>query len=149
MWLAFIGGPVMLAMGGYEYYRTSRLKTQGVKTSGILVDSSTRATGKGRTAHRITLDYKLPGGTPTYRKEFSVSEAVYSQARQDGRLPVTYLPQDPTVSMAGDHLPVETEPFAIGGGLIIFGLVVWYVLRRQASKERNSVGGENHGSMVT
>jgi hypothetical protein len=134
MWLAFIGGPVMLAIGGYEYVRASKLKTEGAKIPGILVASNTLNTGKGRVSHRITLDYKPAGANATYRKEFVVAEPIYDRARQDGQVPVTYLPSDPRVSTAGDDVPIETEQFAIGGGLIVFAFVVWLVLRRQTRR---------------
>jgi Protein of unknown function (DUF3592) len=131
MWLALIGGPLMIAMGGYEYHRTSKLKTEGATIPGVVVDSNTLDTGKGRTSYRITLDYKPPNDETTYRKEFFVTEVIYDKARQAGHVPVTYLQSDPTVSAAGDDIQVQTEPFAIGGGLIIFALAVRYYLRRQ------------------
>ena len=31
MWLAFLGGPAMIAMGGYQYFQSSKLETEGVK----------------------------------------------------------------------------------------------------------------------
>lgn len=134
MCLALIGGPLAIAMGGYDYHRTSKLKTEGTKISGIVVDSNTLDTGKGRASYRITLDYKPPNDETTYRKEFFVAKEIYNQARQAGTIPVTYLRSDPTVSTAGDDIPVQTEPFAIGGGLILFAVAVWYYLRRQMQK---------------
>ena len=142
MWLAFVGGSGMIAMGGYEYYRTSRLKTEGVKISGSLVDSNTLDTGMGRTSYRITLDYKPPDDDTTYRKEFFATEVIYNQARDAGQVPVTYLPSDPTLSTAGDDIPVKTEPFAIGGGLIILAFAVWYYLRSQMQKVESYVVAE-------
>ena len=131
MWLALICGPLTIAMGGYEYYRTSKLKTEGAKIPGVVVDSNTFDTGKGRTSYRITLDYKPPNDETTYRKEFFVTAVIYDKAKQAGHVPVTYLKSDPTVSAAGDDIQVQTEPFAIGGGLILFAIAVWYYLRRQ------------------
>ena len=134
MCLALIGGPLIIAMGGLEYHRTSKLKTEGAKIPGVVVDSSTLDTGKGRTSYRIILDYKPPNDETTYRKEFFVTEEIYNQARQAGHVPVTYLRSDPTVSTAGDDIHVQTEPFAMGGGLILFALAVWYYLRMQKQR---------------
>lgn len=139
MWLAFLGGPVMIAMGAYEYYRTSKLKTEGAKSPGMVVDSNTLDTGKGRTSFRITVDYKPANDEATYRKEFFVPEAIYNHARQAGQVPVTYLPRDPAVSAVGDDIPVQTEPFAIGGGLILFAFAVLYYLRRTTKNVENYV----------
>ena len=142
MWLAFVGGPVMIAKGGYEYNRTSRLKTEGVRTRGTLVDSDGLDTGKGRRSYRITLDYKSKNGETTYRKMFVVTEALYNQARRAGQAQVTFLPDDPGVSTAGDHIPVKSEFFAIGGGLILFALVVWRYRRRQMRSVESYLVGE-------
>lgn len=134
MCLALIGGPLAIAMGGFDYHRTSKLRTEGTKILGAIVESNTLDTGKGRTSYRITLDYKPSNDETTYRKEFFVTEEIYNQARQAGNFPVTYLRSDPTVSTAGDDIQVQTEPFAIGGGLIIFALAAWFYLRRQVQK---------------
>ena len=134
MWLAFLGGLVMIAIGGYGSYQSAKLKSQGVQVPGILVDSNTPSTGKGRTSYRITLDYKSVDNEITYRKEFVVSEAVYSQARQAGQVPVIFLPSDPTVSAAGGRIDAETEPFAIGAGLLVFAFALRYYLRREMRK---------------
>lgn len=141
MWLALLGGPLAIAMGVYEYDRTSRLKTEGVEVPGTLVDSSTLNTGKGRTSYHVTLDYTPTDGATTYRKEFFVSEALYDTARQAGQLPVTYLPSDPTVSAAGEDIPFQTEQFAIGGGLILAACGVWYYLRRQMQQVEDYITG--------
>lgn len=122
MWLALIGGTLMIAMGGYEYDRTSKLKTEGATIPGVVVDGNALDTGKGRTSYRITLDYRPPNDGTTYRKEFFVTEAIYNKARQAGHVPLTCLQSDPTVSTAGDEIQVQTESFAIGGGLILFAL---------------------------
>jgi hypothetical protein len=120
--------------GGLRLSSNFETENRRHKDSSIVVDSNTLDTGKGRTSYRITLDYKPPNDETTYRKEFFVTEEIYNQARQAGTFPVTYLRSDPTVSTAGDDIPVQTEPFAIGGGLIIFALAVWYYLRRQMQK---------------
>jgi len=142
MGLAFVGGPLMIAMGGYEYYRTSKLKTEGAKIPGTLVESNALDTGKDRTSYRITLEYLPPNDDTTYRKEFFVTEAIYNHARQAGQVPVTYLPSDPTVSTAGDDITVQTEPFAMGGGLIVFAFAVLYYQRRQMQKVERYVTAE-------
>lgn len=134
MWLAFIGGPVMIAMGGYESYRTSQLRTRGETIRGTLVTHDTLATGKGRTSYHVTLDYAPPESETTFRKEFFVSKTHYEQAVHDGHIDVTYLPSDPTLSTVGDNLPFNTEPYAIGGGLLLIALGAWYFQRRQRAK---------------
>ena len=142
MWLAVVGAPVMFALGGYDYYRASKLKNDGFTVTGTLVDSSMLDTGKGRTGFRITLDYKPPDDASTYRKEFAVSQATFEQARELRELPVRYLPSDPTVSAVGDDAGIDPEPFAIGAGLIVFALAVWAFLRWQSARVEAYVTGD-------
>ncbi len=61
MWLAVILGPVIVALGGSEYLQSSKLKSEGLKAPGTVVESSTLATGKGRTSYyRPAFDYQPP-----------------------------------------------------------------------------------------
>lgn len=142
MWLAFLGGPCFIANGYYSYTHAAKLRAEGIKTAGTLVDSSREDTGKGRTVFRITLDYAPPPNEMTYRKEFIVPEAIFQQALQAGQYPVTYSPKDPTASMVNDDLSAEVEPIVIGFGLILFSMGVWYYLRRQSLSVDRYLAGE-------
>nr|WP_261361264.1 DUF3592 domain-containing protein [Aeoliella straminimaris] len=142
MWLAAVGGLVMLAGGGYEYHRMQRLGREGKQVPGTLVDSSTLNTGKGRTSYHLVLDYKPPDSETTYRKEFFVDQTVYNQAQQAGQVPVTYLPSDPTLSTGNQQAKGDTEPLVIGGGLLLVAVGIWAYLRWQIRRVMRYVMGE-------
>lgn len=134
MWLAPLAGLVMLANGGYEYWRTQQFKEVGVQVPGQLFHTDVVATGKGRTSYRVTLDYTPLDQDEVYRQQFTVSKSLYDTALRQEELPVTYLPEDPAQAVAGSEIPIQWESFAIGGGLILAAAAVWYFLRRQALK---------------
>ena len=142
MWLAAVGGLVVLAGGGYEYHRMQRLGREGKQVPGTLVDSSTLNTGKGRTSYHLMLDYQPPNSEITYRKEFFVAQSIYDQALKAGQVPVTYLPSDPTLSTASQQAKGDTEPLAIGGGLLLVAVGIWAYRRWQVRRVMRYVLGE-------
>src|SRR3954471_22652259 len=79
MWCALIGGPIVLAMAGFELYRGMQLKSLGKEVVGILRSSEALNTGKGRTSYQIVVDYRPPESDTKYRKQFVVSEDQYGQ----------------------------------------------------------------------
>lgn len=133
-WLALVGGIVMLGGGTYEYMQAVKLQTSGEQTVGKLFDKTTLATGKGRTSYQVILDYKPPDDATTYRKPFVVSKELFDQIAQQGEATVTYLPDSPETSSVGGQTRINTEPLAIGGGLVLVSAVVWWYQRREWKK---------------
>jgi hypothetical protein len=131
MWLALVGGIFMLAGGGYEFQRMSRLKSDGIRVVGRLFDHSKLATGKGRTSYHLVLDYEPKDDAQIYRKEFFVTKPIYDAALQTQQAGVIYLPSDPTESVAGDTVSPDAEKLAIGGGLLLLSAAVWFYYRRK------------------
>jgi hypothetical protein len=133
-WLALVGGIVMLCGGAYEYWRGVQLQTTGKQTVGKLFSNNEVATGKGRTSYRVLLDYKPVDSATTFRKEFVVGKPLYDQIVQNGETTVTYAPSDPETSAVGAKLPINTEPLAIGAGLLLVSAGVWWYQRREWQK---------------
>jgi len=131
MWCALIGGPIAFAMGGYELYRGIQLKSVGKEIVGAVRSSEALNTGKGRTSYQIVVDYRPPGSDTMYRKQFVVSEEEFQNAKRVGQCKVTYLPSDPTFSTVGEATSQASEMIEIGGGVFLFGVGVWWALRRQ------------------
>jgi Protein of unknown function (DUF3592) len=131
MWLMLIGGPFVICMGLYEQYRVSQLRTVGQKVDGKLFDSNSLNTGNGRTSYHLTVDYRPPASDTMYRKDFTVDETTFQQVKEAGTCMVTYLPSDPTVSGIGDNVKADSEPLAIGGGLLAIAGVIWLYFRKQ------------------
>jgi len=130
MFLAFVGGPVVLAMGAYEQYRANDLKSNGFTVPGKLEDSNVINTGKGRSSHRVTLKYFVESNNTRYSKEFIVNKVQFDEAERNGELEVTFLPTDPAFSMAGG-VKGNSEMFAMGGGILFVGVAIWLYRRRQ------------------
>ena len=133
MWCALIGGPIALAMASYEFYRGKQLKSVGKEVVGNLFSSETLNTGKGRISYQVVVDYLPPGSGTKYRKLFVVSEDEYNQAKSTGECKVVYLPSDPLFSAIGEPTTQASEMMAIGVGVFLFGVGVWWYLRRQMS----------------
>lgn len=141
MGLAFLASPVMIGLGGCDAYRVARLKREGVQVVGSLVDSRPLNTGKGRTSHQITLEYVPAGSDVGYQKDFVVTEAIHDEAKRTGEFPVTFLPSDPRISVAGREAVYEFEFFAIGAGLLAGAFFVrWYLRRQMANLDRFLAG---------
>jgi hypothetical protein len=137
MWISLLGGPLAIAMGGYETYRASQLKTIGKQVTGKLFDSETLDTGQGRTSYQIVVDYLPPGSDTKYRKRFVVSEGDFKQAEATGESTVTYLPSDPTFSAIGEPTSQASEMLAIGVGVLLFGCAIkWYFYRQWKAVEQ-------------
>jgi hypothetical protein len=141
MWLAFIGGPLVIAMGLYEAYRGWHLKSSGQAVTGVLVSSEALNTGKGRTSYQIVVDYLPPGSKTKYRKRFVVGEEEFQQAKKAGSCTVRYLESDPAFSRVGDGGGDEGEMIAMGAGVLLFGAGVWWYLRRQLAAVEKYVWG--------
>lgn len=133
-WLALVGGIGMLAGGAYQYSQSMKLQTGGSRTVGKVSDHGMVDTGKGRTSYRVIVDYKPAEKATLYRKPFVVSKTQYDTIVQAGEATVTYLPNDPETSVVGDTVKVEAEPFAIGGGLLLVSLGLWWYQRREWQK---------------
>ncbi len=141
MWFAFIGAAVLVAVAAYHYRDTLKLEKQGVQVVGTVVDNSPWRTVKGRTTYRLTVDY-LPKDYPLHRKVFIVPESVFAAATRDSNVRVIYLPSDPTDSVVDQTPTPRLETFAIGGGLLLFAVLVWLYLKRLATRVQAYALGE-------
>lgn len=142
MWLAFIGAPIFIVVAGYQYFDSLKLQRHGVQVVGTLAGSSARSTGRGRVSYRITVDYS-PKDNPLHRKEFVVPESIFVAATRDNEIPVVYLPADPTISVVGRTPTPRSEPFAIGGGLLLFALSIRFYLKRLRDRVETYARGES------
>ena len=133
-WLALIGGIGMLGGGAYQAWESRKLQDDGGRTVGKLFNHDTFDTGKGRTSYRVILDYKPAENERTLRKPFVVPKAQYDAIVQAGEATVTYSPDNPENSVVGDTVKIDTEPLAIGGGLLLVSAVVWWYQRREWQK---------------
>lgn len=141
MWLALVGGIVMLGGGVYEYLGAVELRDHGQRVTGKVHESQIMNTGKGRKAHHLTLDYTPAEGATLYRKQFVVPEAIYNQAVQAGTATVTFLPNDPTTSAVGDSIPINYESFAIGLGMLVTSAAIAIYRRRQRKQVEAYIRG--------
>jgi hypothetical protein len=136
MFLGLIGGPIVFGIGYYQYLEVAKLREEGKTTEGTVVDSSTLATGKGRTSCRLVVDYK-PEGFPIHRKEFlGVLPQVFEQATATRKIPVRYLASKPAVSAIGEQIRADTEPMAIGVGVFVVSFLIWLYFRKKAKGSR-------------
>jgi hypothetical protein len=131
MWCAILGGPVLLAMGGYEAYRARKLKLTGKQVAGKVVSADVIHGPNAQRTHQLTVDYLPPGSKIKYRKQFAVDEKVYAESKESGDCMVTYLESEPTFSSVGDASSKASEMLAMGGGIFIIGVGVRWLLRRQ------------------
>ena len=67
MFLGLIGGPIVVGVGYYQYLEAVKLREKGKTTEGTIVESSTLATGKGRSSYRLVVDY---GGMDGFSKRY-------------------------------------------------------------------------------
>lgn len=142
MWLAVAGGLVMLGGGAYEFWRANRLRVHGVRTAGTVQEGTRLATGKGRTACQLLVDYTPEGSPTTYRRQFSVDEAEYDAALATGEVSVVYLPSEPELAALGEKVMPNGEALAIGAGLLAAaGGIAWY-RRRQWRRVETYIRGE-------
>jgi hypothetical protein len=133
-WLALVGGVVMLCGGAYQYRGLVRLKTSGAQTTGKLFESQTVNTGKGRVSYRVVLDYRPTDGATPFRKQFTVTKAVYDDITTTGEAIVTFLPDDPTTSTITGDRGIDPETLAIGVGLLAASAATWWYQRREQRK---------------
>lgn len=141
MWFSLLGGGILLAKGGYESWRISQLRADGITTLGTLFDSQTVPTGRSRVSYRVTLDYQPEGSELALRKEFSVPQVLYHLARQAKQLPVTYLPHNPAISQVGTQPTSDPEPLVLGSGLLVLALVVRiYLWIKRREMEESATG---------
>jgi len=140
MWFSLLGGVILLGKGGYDYWLVSQLRSEGISTLGTLFDSRTVDTGRGRTSYRITLDYQPEGSEMALRKEFVVPQPLYHLAQQTQKMPVIYLPSDPTTSQVGAIPKFDPEPIAMGAGLLLLATAVRFYLWGKMRQVEKFVG---------
>lgn len=141
-WLALAGGIILIGGGGYEYYRKTRIKNEGVRVEARIANHEVTASTKGRSIYHLVVDYRAPDGNETYRKEFIVPQRTYDDAVARQTVPVTFLVGEPAESLLGDASALDGEPFAIGAGLILFFLAVEMYYRRKLRQIEGYIRGE-------
>ena len=130
MAIGLIGGPLVSGMGLYRYLEMKGLKTKGVTVEAKVLDTSILNTGKGRRVYKVVAGYR-PKGHPIYCREFVVRQAEYETAKATGKIPVTFLADKPTVSVAGTEVRTDNEPIVLGAGVFIVALFIWLYFRKK------------------
>ena len=140
MCLGLIGGPIVFGIGLFQYLEAKGLKEKGVTVEAQVQDSSTLNTGKGRRVYKVVADYR-PAGRPIHRKEFVVRQEEYESAKATGKIPVTFLADKPAVSAAGADVHPDNEPMAIGSGVFIVAVFVWFYFRKKSKEIEAAILG--------
>ena len=141
MFLGLIGGPIVFAMGVYQFLEMKSLTTKGTRVAAEVQDVSILNTGKGRRVYKVVADYH-PEGYPIHRKEFVVRQEEYDAAQTSRKISVTFLPSKPSVSSAGDDVRPDTEPMAIGAGVFIVALLIMLYFRKKDKEIDKTICGE-------
>ncbi len=122
----------MLGIGAVEYRKSRKLQAEGVEVPGKVVSSDVLNTGKGRQSLSLIVDYEAAENGQGYRKKFTVPKTIFDDGLKAGEVSVVYLADDPTVSSVGDEVKANTEPMAIGGGILLFSFLVSRGLRKKS-----------------
>lgn len=134
--LGLVAGLLALGMACLEWATHAQVIRSGVVVPARIVERAALDTGRGRSSRTLTLDYQPEpgaGGEPiTYRKEFAVSDEIDAATRMGAPIAVRYLPDDPTISEVVGNPPDILEKFAIGVGVLLFGVgMLFYLARRR------------------
>jgi hypothetical protein len=141
MFLGLIGGPIVFGIGLFQYLQTKSLKTKGLTVEAQVQETSIFNTGKGRSVYKVVADYH-PEGRPIHRKEFVVRQDEYEKAETTKKIPVTFLPSDPSVSAAGAEVHPDNEPMAIGAGVFVVAFLIWLYFRRKSKEIDEAIFGK-------
>jgi hypothetical protein len=106
---------------------SQRLEQSSVVIEGRVMSNATRSIGKRGQSFTLVVEY-LPAKHPAITKEFDVDGSTYTSALASSKAKVTYLPEDPKVSLI---TPFAAMPYQILLGfailLLIAGLsLLWY-----------------------
>ncbi|MCB1909351.1 MAG: hypothetical protein KDH15_18465 [Rhodocyclaceae bacterium] len=98
--IAFLaGGGLFLSFFGWDHLHTIRLLEQNpAVTEGRVVGKATRALSRGGQSSKLVVEY-TPAGHAAITKAFDVDGPTYRAAVATGKARVTYLPEDPAVSL--------------------------------------------------
>ena len=141
MFLGLLGGPIVLAMGIYQFKEMKSLGTKGTRVTADVIECGVLNTGKGRRVYKVVADYKVSEAL-IGRKEFIVQKEEYDAATATKKIDVTFLPNKPEVSAAGKTIRPDTEMMAIGGGVFGFGVLVFFYFRQKDKEIERAIKGE-------
>jgi hypothetical protein len=120
--LALFMGVTMTWMGVRDLRNSILLSKRGLNTVAEVIDGHETVSGRSRThSYYLTLLFQPQGGSNT-RKDVKVSEADYANGLASGSIKVFYLPEDPTICMAGNVVDIKYGNLLFGLGM--FG-VAW------------------------
>jgi hypothetical protein len=141
MCLGLIGGPIVSAMGFYQFKEMKSLAAKGTRVTADVIECSVLNTGKGRRVYKVVADYKVSEAL-IGRKEFIVQQDEYDAATATKKIDITFLPNKPEVSSAGKTIRPDTEMMAIGGGVFVFGVIAFSYFRRKDREIERAIKGE-------
>ncbi len=128
--LALLIGPFILFMNFKETSEKTKIDKEGVETTAMVLDHVEKRGRKGRVDRELTIGYIADDGKRPLQKNLDVSKELFEKA--DPTVKVKYLKDDPNqVIIVGEPLG-EPMLYAIGGGLLLFGLGgTWYQFIRK------------------
>jgi hypothetical protein len=117
------GVGIGLTIFGWKHvHDAQRLEKSSAVAEGRVISSSTERLSRGGQSSTAVVEY-VPSNHPAITKKFYIDSDDYQTAQSTGKLKVTYLPEDPQVSIVTDF---AIMPFQIliglGSLMILAGL---------------------------
>jgi Protein of unknown function (DUF3592) len=123
-WLLVTGfligvGAWLLGFSWLYVQKHERLEKSSVVVDGRMISSAKHPLSRGGQTYTLVVEYK-PAEHPAITKEFDVDGTDYKEALDTGKTKVSYLPEDPHVSLV-THFAILPFQILIGlGGIILF-----------------------------
>lgn len=111
-------GPIVLALGIYDYLQDSQIIARGQTTMGTVSSEYIDPNRSTSPSRYLVVDYNVSG--TNYRNNFEVGANKYSQHPKGSQIAVHYLPSDPNSAMLG-------RSFVRSAALIMIGIVMFIV----------------------
>ena len=125
--LVILTGGAMITKMGWDELRTSqRLSNEGITVSGNVVNHSRLHRTKGGDQYWVTVRFQPVEGASLIRV-LDVPRFIYTPAVKAGTVPIRYLPNDPTICVAGETVRLRFGQFLFGLSCMVGGLyLIWF-----------------------
>ena len=121
--LVLLGSLVVIAAGTANEMKLRKLRNSGVVVEGSVLDGGLLDNPRGIKTHYLKVEFQKENGEKV-TKRFPVDQDDYLHASQLGKIPITYVPEQPGLSRVGSYYGYDRAPLYAAIVGFLFSLAV-------------------------
>jgi hypothetical protein len=114
---AVVLGVFFLVMGWSDFRNSKKLASEGKAVTAEVVDKEIKRGRKGRKSYYLNVGFQTESGSRTQQR-VQVSSSEFDAVSAGGKVPVHYLPADPSVCQVGEKVETDWAGLIVGLGTL-------------------------------